>query len=154
VQTTMISRVLADDVDDRHARSARVVQVRETVGEARAEVQQRACGFARHARIAVGRAGDDAFEEPEHATHAGLAVERRDEMHLGGAGIREADVDAAINQRREQTLGSVHRALGICKEAIECTGRSNGMKSSRLWRSLPTELRAMAKYDYDLFVLG
>ena len=63
--------VVADPVHHGRARAPRVVQVREAVGEAGAEVEQGRGGAFGHARIAIGRAGADALEQAEHRTHAG-----------------------------------------------------------------------------------
>ena len=71
VVAQMVSRMLADDIDDRYLRSARVVQIGETVGETRTQMQQSASRFPRHARVAVCGSRDHAFEESEHATHFG-----------------------------------------------------------------------------------
>ena len=73
------------------------------------EVQQRRGRPVGHARVAVGRAGGDALEQREHAAHLGHVVERGDEVHLRRAGVREADVDAARDERADQRLGAVHR---------------------------------------------
>ena len=104
----VIGGVIADDVDDRDVAAFGVVQIREAVAESRPQVQQRGGGLARDARIAVCRAGHHAFEQAQHASHAGHAVQRRDEVHLRGAGIREADFHAGIQQRAQQGFGSVH----------------------------------------------
>ena len=40
----------------------------------------------------------------------GDLVERGDEVHLRGAGVGEADVDAAVDQRAHQAFGTVHLA--------------------------------------------
>jgi len=53
----VIGRVGAHDVDHCRVGPPRVVKVRETVGEAAAHMQKRERGFARHARVAVRRAG-------------------------------------------------------------------------------------------------
>ena len=106
----VIGRVIADDVDDRGRRLAGVVQVREPVGEAGPEMEQGRRRFSRHARVAVRGAGDDALEQREHAAHALDAVERGDEMHLRGARVGEAHVDAAGHQGAHQALGAVHDA--------------------------------------------
>ena len=103
----MVGRVVADDVDHRRLRAPRVVQIGEAVGEARPAVQQRGRRLLRHARVAVGRAGRDALEQAEDAAHAGHAVERGDEMHLAGAGIGEAGVDAGREQRADKAFGAV-----------------------------------------------
>ena len=104
----VIGRVLADDVDDARARLLRVVQIGEPVAEPGAEMKQRARGLAGHAVIAVGGAGDDAFEQAQHATHAFDFVESGDEMHFGSAGIGEADVDAVHDQRAHEAFCAVH----------------------------------------------
>jgi hypothetical protein len=62
----------------------------------------------RHAPVPVGCTGDDALEETEDAPDARDTVERRDEMHLAGAGIGKACRDAGLKQRPDYALGSVH----------------------------------------------
>jgi hypothetical protein len=84
------------------------VDVGEAVGEAGAEMQQRAGRAHGHARIAVRRARHDPLEEPEHAAHARHAIERRHEMHLGRARIGEAHRHVARNERPHQAFGAVH----------------------------------------------
>ena len=104
----VVGGVVADDVHDRRVRAPGVVQVGEAVAEAGAEVQQRRRRAVRHARVAVGRAGDDALEQAEHRPHPRLAVERGDEVHLGRAGVGEAHVDVVVDERAQQGLGAVH----------------------------------------------
>src|SRR6185312_1384627 len=105
--------VFADDVDDGGAGFARVVEVRERVAEARAEMEQRGGGFAGHAGVTIGRAGADAFEQAEDASHGGYAVEGGDELHLGGAGIHEADIDVVGKEGAEEGFGAGHIACLI-----------------------------------------
>ena len=112
VERAVIGRLVADDVDDAGAGAPRVVQVGQPVREARARnaaAWRRACRAI--AAVAVGRAGDHVLLQAEHAAHAGDAVERRDEMHLAGAGIGEAGIHAAGEQRVDQAFGAVHRRL-------------------------------------------
>ena len=78
----MICGMLADDVHDRHACSASVMQIRETVGEAGAKMQERACRPFEHTRIAVGCPGADALEETEHAANLRQVVEGSDKVNL------------------------------------------------------------------------
>ena len=105
----VIERVLAHDVDDAGARLLGVVQVGRRIGEAGTEMQQGRGGLVGHAVVAVGRAAAHAFEQAEHAAHALDPVERAHEVHLRGAGIGEADFDAALHQGPNQTFRSVHR---------------------------------------------
>ncbi len=98
--------VIADHVDDRALRPPRVVQVGCGVGETRTQVQQRQRGLAGDARVAVGHATDCALEEPEHRPDLRQRAERRDEMHLGGAGVSEAHLDARIGHRAQQACGA------------------------------------------------
>ena len=97
--TQMIRGVLADQIDDRNARPAGVVQIRQAVGQPWAEMQQSASWFLRHPRIAVGRSTDHSFEQAEYATHFRNAVECGHDVHFGGARICEAGVDAGGDQR-------------------------------------------------------
>jgi hypothetical protein len=96
--------VVADDVDHRHLALAGVVQVGQAIAQAAAQVQQGRGGLVGHARIAVGRAGGHAFEQGQHRAHARLVVQRGDEVHLAGAGVGEADLDAGIGQGLHQGL--------------------------------------------------
>ena len=105
----MVSRMLADDVDDRHLGTLGIVQIGKAVGQARAKMKERACRFTSHARIAVGGSGHDAFKETEHRTHFRQPVERSNNMHFRSAGIREAGPNSSSNQSTDQALCSVHR---------------------------------------------
>ena len=82
--------------------SARVVQVGQTVGHARAEVQQRRGRLVRHPRVPVRGAGHHALEQAEHAAHLRDRVKRGDEVHLRGARVAEAHVHAAVHERAKQ----------------------------------------------------
>ena len=108
IVVAVIGRVIAHDVDQRGRGLHGVVDVRQPVGEAGAEMEQRRRRLLGHARIAVGSAGRHALEQREHAAHAVDAVERGDEMHLRGAGVGEADIHAAADQRPHQTFRAVH----------------------------------------------
>ena len=94
----MVSRVVADDVDDGSKGAFGVVQVGQAVGESRAQVQQGGGGFVGHSAIAVSGAGDDPFKQPQYGPHAGNLVDCRNQLHLGGAGIGKANLDAGIDQ--------------------------------------------------------
>ena len=90
----------------------RVMQTRETIREPRPEVQQGAGGPAGHPRIAVGRACRHALEQSEHAPHPVNSVERGDKMHLRGAGIGEAGVNAGREERPDERLRARHAPAG------------------------------------------
>src|SRR5205807_10070877 len=59
------------------------------------------------------RSRHHALEQAEHAAHALDAIKGRDKMHLRGAGIGEADVDAARDQCSHQTFRTVHRSTPV-----------------------------------------
>ena len=109
VVALVVRRVVADDVDDRGVGAPRVVQVGEAVAEPGPEVQQRRGRAAGHPRVPVGRAGGHALEEAEHAAHLGHVVEGGHEVHLGGARVHEADVDAGRRPASRGAHGTVHR---------------------------------------------
>ena len=117
IEGPVVDRLVADDVDDAAARPARVVQAGQAVGQARAAMQQGAGRLVGHAPVAVGAAGDDVLLQAEDAAHARDAVQRGDEMHLAGAGVGEADIDAAAQQRLDQAFGSVH-AIPSVRSAV------------------------------------
>ena len=94
VVAQMIRGMLADNVDDRHLRPARIVQVRDAVGKTGAEMQQRAGRLFGHACVAVRSSRHHPFEQTEHATHFRHAVKGGDDMHFGSARVREAGVHA------------------------------------------------------------
>jgi hypothetical protein len=104
----MIDGMLADNVDDAGIRLLGVVQIGKAVGEPGSEMQQRGRRRAFHAEIAVGSARHHALEQPEHAAHAFDPVKGGDEVHLRGAGIGEADINAARHQGPHQTFRTVH----------------------------------------------
>src|SRR4051794_4230991 len=91
-----------------------------------------------HAPVAVGRAGDHALEEREHAAHALDPVERRDEVHLGGAGVGEAGVHAAGEQRADELFGAVQAQFTVAPVALttlphfSCSARMNTPRSRGL----------------------
>ena len=111
VVAPVIGRMVADDVDHRRRRLVGVVDVGEPVGHAGAEMQQGRRRVVGHPVIAVGRAGDHPLEEAEHAAHAVDPVERRDKMHLRGAGIGKAHIDAAADQGAHQAFRAIHDFL-------------------------------------------
>ncbi len=95
------------------------MQVGEPVAEAGTKMQQHCGRLAGHARVAVGGAGDHSFEEAEHAAHLRHRVERGDEVHLRGAGVDEADVDAGVDERADGRLRAVH-APALGSDAASC----------------------------------
>jgi len=101
------ARLVADPVHHRRRRSARVVEVRDAIGEARAQVQQGRGGLARHARVAIGCPRAHPLEEPKDGTDAPHLVESRHEGKLGGARVREAELDS----RRGGGLHEAERAI-------------------------------------------
>ena len=71
----MIGRLIADDIDNRHPGTPGVVQICETVREARAAVQERGRRLAGHTRITVGGARGHALEQAKSAANPGNAIE-------------------------------------------------------------------------------
>ena len=139
VERVVIGGLVADDVDDRAVRPAGVMEVGEAVGEAGPAMEERRRGPAGHARIAVGGAGGDALEQGEDATDARHAVERGDEVHLAGAGIGEAGVDAAGKEGAGEAFGAVHGdapgfTSGEAEDAARVAGPAGGACGGRMSR--------------------
>ena len=93
----VIGGVVADDVDDGRHRPPGVVQIGHALGQTGAQMEPGRGRFVGHPREAIGHAGDAAFEQTEHATHAIDLVEGGDEMHFGRAGIGETHINARAN---------------------------------------------------------
>ena len=87
-----------------------VVKVRQPVRETGPGMQQRCGRPPRHPRIAVGGAGDHALEQAKDTAHRRFAIEGGDKMHLGRAGVGEADIDAIGEKRVAQPISPVHSA--------------------------------------------
>jgi hypothetical protein len=129
----VVRRMVADDVHHRGRRAACVVDVRDAVRVAGTAVEQRRGGPPRHPGVAVGAPGDDGLRQAEHAAHPRNPVERGHEMHLGRAGIREAMVDAACEQRSDEAFCTVHgrvcRGVGRGLKVAQASGRPAGSSS-------------------------
>ncbi len=111
IEWAMIARLVPDDVDDRRAGAARVVEIGQAVRKAGAAVKQRDRGLLRNAAVAVGGTRRDALEQAQHATHARNTIERRDEMHLAGARIGEAGRHAGCEKRPNQSFSTIHELI-------------------------------------------
>lgn len=107
----MIGRVIADHVDDRRARPARIVQVRGAVGIAWSQMKQGAGGHPGHARISIGSPRHHALEQAQHRPHPRLLVQRSDELHLAGAGVGETDGHVVRDQGRQKSARSIHGGI-------------------------------------------
>jgi hypothetical protein len=101
--------MLAHNVDDRHVCPARIVQVRDPIGETRTEMKKSACWFSGHPCIAICGCRDNTLKQTEYAPHSSLSVECRNDVHFRGARIRKANFDPSGDQRRNQTFSPVHQ---------------------------------------------
>ena len=59
-----------------------------------------------------------------NGAHRGYGIQRGDEMHLRRAGVGEADLDAGIDQRTDQGLGTVGHEADL--RAIRRIGKQRG----------------------------
>jgi hypothetical protein len=98
-----------------------------------AQVQQGRGRLVGHPRVAVGGAGGHALEQASTHAHPRLAVERGDEVHLAGAGVGEADLDAGVVARARRPR---HRGL--------LPGRAHAL-DARLVDALPVPGRVGAR---------
>src|SRR5438552_16026725 len=104
----MLRRMLANEVDDRHLRPARIVQIGDPVAEAGAKMKKSACWFPGHACITICRSRYHAFKQTEHAAHFRHPVKCSNYMYFRGAWVGEAGFNLSCNQRANQTLSPVH----------------------------------------------
>ena len=124
VVALVIGGVISDDHHHRHMRAPRVVQVGQAVTQPRTQMQQDGGGFVGHPGVAIGRAGGHALEQGQHTAHRGDGVQRRDEMHLRGPRIGEADIDATVDESSDEGLRTVHDrhsfSVGNTRSALAC----------------------------------
>jgi hypothetical protein len=74
--------MLADEVHDGHMCPDGVMQIRQTVGETGAKMQEGARRPFNHTRVAVRCPGANPLEQAEHAANFRLSVEGSDQMDL------------------------------------------------------------------------
>ena len=118
IELKMVARMLADDVNDRHMRSPRIMQIRQSIAETGTQMQQRACRFFRHTCVAIRRPGDHTFEQSEHTAHFRRPVQRRHNVDLRSSRIAEAGINPSTQQRANQTFRSVHLYREILSSSI------------------------------------
>jgi hypothetical protein len=92
---------------------ARLVEICQAIAKPRAEMQKSARRSPGHPRIAVGRAGDDSLKKTQHAPYFRDPVKRGDQMNFRRAGIGEAGVNSAGDQRADQIFGSIHQSIAL-----------------------------------------
>ena len=100
--------MIANNIDHGGIAPAGIMQIGQTIAGAGAEMQQGAGRLARHARIAIGRARSDPFEQAEHRLHPLDPVERGHHVHFRGARIGETGVDALVDQSAHEAFGCKH----------------------------------------------
>ena len=114
--------MVADDNHHRHVRPARVVQVGQAVAQPGAQVQQHRRRPVGDAGVTIGRAGGDTFEEGEHTAHPRNGVQCGNEVHLRGARVGEAHVNAAVDQGIDQGLSTIHESTSLVSEPEDTLG--------------------------------
>ena len=107
VVLSVVRRVIAHDVEQGHPRPARVVEVCDPVAEARPQVQEGRRRRVRHACVSIRGPSRHTLEEREDRPHFRHRIQRGDEVDLRGTGVREAGIDACIDERSDQCLGAV-----------------------------------------------
>ena len=84
------------NIDDARPGLFGVVQIRRSVCQTRAQMQQGGSGSIGHAVIAIRRAAAHALEQAEHAAHALNAIQRANEMHFRRARVGKAHLHPAF----------------------------------------------------------
>jgi hypothetical protein len=104
----MICGVLADKIDYRYVRPICIVQIRRTISQTRAKVQEGTCRLFRHAAIAIGGSGSHAFEETKDAAHSRCLIKSSDQMNFRSAGVGETRFNPSGYQGANQTFCTIH----------------------------------------------
>ena len=111
VEMAVKGRVVADDIDQRHMRAARVVQIGQGIRETWPQMKQRARRLSASCAHSRRRRRRPRLRKARHAAHRGRAVQSGDEVNFGRAGIHEADVRRRRHQRADQAFRAVHSVL-------------------------------------------
>jgi hypothetical protein len=131
----VVRRVITDDVHDGRLGTHRIVQIRQAVGQPRAQVQQCARGTVKHPGITISGARGCPLEESENTAHAVDAVQRVDKMHLRGPRIGETHLDAATDERPQQGLSaSQDTTVSRCVSRGDTSNKRHAKSS---WSAFP-----------------
>ena len=102
--------MIADHNEHRDMRAPGVMQVRQPVAQARTQVQEHRGGLIGDPGVAVSRPGGHALEQCEDTAHLRHGVQCRNEVHLRGSGVGEADPYSVLDERGDECLSAVHRS--------------------------------------------
>src|SRR5258708_37077894 len=135
----MVGGVFAKNIDDPGACRFEIGKVGKRVSKSRTEMKKRRGRFAGHPEIAVSRARRHGLMQTQNATHAIDPVEGRHKMHFRGAGIGEADLNAAGQKAADEALGSVHC---LRCDVVHFKGEKNVGTKMRFSRALSSGIEA------------
>src|SRR6185437_14187227 len=109
-----------------------VVQIGETVGHPRAQMEQSQRRRAAGPGVTVRGSGADSLEESENRPYAGYLIEAPHECELGSPRIGKADAGAQCMSRLEQRVGArPWRCHGISFAIASSPALNFAMISSR-----------------------
>ena len=104
----MIRCMVANKIDNRRRGSPCVMQIRNTIAEARAEMKHRYRRLPSNASIAVSGSSTNALKQTEDAAHLWNGIHRLYQMHFRRPRIGKTSRHTRIHQRPYQRLGSIH----------------------------------------------
>src|SRR5215469_4852486 len=107
----MVGGVIADDIHDGRRGFARVMEVRESIGQPRPEMEQRGCRLVCHPCVTVRRPGHDTLEQTENASHPVHPIKSGNEVHFGRPWVGETHVNATSDEGPYQTFSTIHDEL-------------------------------------------
>lgn len=139
--------VLANQVDDGHSGSIRVVKVREPIGQSWSQVEQGTSWLLSDASVSISSARYHAFEQSQHGAHPVNAVESCNEMNLGRSGIGKTNLNATSEESANQTFSAIHylQTRYVGDEAVQSRHKP-AQKQTRIkgWaKELPLESEDM-----------
>ena len=98
----VVAGVGADDVHHRRIAAAGVVQVGDTVGQTRPNMQQGKRRLAGHAAVAVGGAGDHVLLQAQYGAHRVGFAHLVHQLHFRCARVGKAGIEPRLGQRLEK----------------------------------------------------
>jgi hypothetical protein len=105
--------MVSDQVDDWATRSSGIVQIGNTVGQTRTQMQQSGRRFTQHPAVTVGSTSANSLKQRQNRPYCIVAINGLNQMHFRRTRICETDFNAAFNQRPQQTFSSIHDNISL-----------------------------------------
>ena len=131
VEALVVGGVVADQADDRRARTAGVVKVGPGIALTGSQMHQRGGGPPGDAAVAVGGPADDAFEQAQDRSQAGSRLRRLYQVQLGRSRVGEQGGYPRFDERAHQSICTIHGHRSFLVQLIPVSIRGRSADTAR-----------------------